>query len=486
MTAAPVVTPHADTPRQVAQATEANERAINERARGVAPIPANETAIALETAADAPQDPVEGTRSALYPQPAAEPKADPKPAPKVASPFDDKRAAITARFRTERTTTAPETGRDEITDFTRSGGMPEEFRQFDQAVGAEAQAAPDAAPEAAPAPTSESSDGAAPADAVPQTAPQTVKVKVNGQEIELPIEQVIAKAQIALASENILDEVKRLKNELIDRAQPPARPGQDGHHAAPQNGHHADLTTQPAEPGQAADPALQHQESPIKKLIESIQFGDPNEAEPLLLNTIGQMTEAATRKAFLDARILDDAAAADRALNEFSKQHTDIANDPKARAVIEADIFEQQAKDLQALNVDFGKIRHDGRQATPADIANYHQILRSQGYNVRSPAQLLERAHGNFLEWTKGIKPQPPADPPPPAPAPQQQQRSAAPRVEITVDRSQRRQAAVQQPSRPAPQPAPQPPAPQSRSDVVKAMKERNATRRGQTLGIGT
>jgi hypothetical protein len=445
-------------PSKEAQVAESEARAK----AGIIP---NETNAALDVAEhSAPQDPGEGGA------PAPQPDALPNNA-KVGSRGDDMRSQIQARFRTERTTAAAEE-KDEITDFTRSGGMPEDFRQFDQATGAD-EPQPQPEPEPAPAAPAE------PAAPAQTTAPEMVEIIVRGEKKLVPMDELKAKAQIAFAADNYLEEarsrldsVKTLENEI--RAQ---RPAPSSVHPAAPNG------TQAAEPS-PSDPASTTPEDPYQKTVEAIQFGDPAEAKSLLQNTIARETEAATQRFAAQARIENDRIAAQRTLAEFSEKHPEIANDRKARAVIEEDVLEQQAADLTALKVDLSKIRQDGRPATPADIANYHQILRSQGHAVRSPGQLLEAAHDNYLKW-KGETPKPAVDPTPqPAPTPQNQRPANAPRVSITVDRAARQ--AAPQPQPPAPRPAPQPQrqAPTDRSSVVQAMRERNAQRRGRTLGL--
>ena len=461
----PVATPHQDTARQAAQAAEAAARSASGSA-----IPPNETAAALDAPSDTPQDPGPGRSAA--PAPAAEEAAPERALPPVGSLGNDKRNAITARFRTARAETPPDD--EAISDFTRSGGMPEDFRQAAGEQPAEGDGAPQpgneppavAAPEPAPAPE----------------PPKTVKIKVRGEEKEVPLDDVIAAARKAYAAEDYLDEAKGKLNEvnslLRETKDRVTRPTQDGQPQATLNG------AQPADPAQPVDPSLQPQESPVKKLVEAIQFGDPAEAEALLTNTIREAAKATTREEMLAQRIQQDTVKAQEAVKTFTETHADIANDRKSRAAVEADIQEQQAEDLKALNVDFNKIRQDGQPATPADIANYHRLLRANGYNVKSPAQMLETGIKNFLSW-KGIKtPEPPADPTPPTPPQPPQQRNPAPRVEISVDRQRRPVTAQQLPQPPKPAPLP-PPKPQDRSDVVKAMRELNASRRKQTLGIG-
>jgi hypothetical protein len=90
---------------------------------------------------------------------------------------------------------------------------------------------------------------------------------------------------------------------------------------------------------------------------------------------------------------------------------------------------------------------------------------------------MLEEATDKFLDW-KGVKKQPAAETTP----------KVAPRVEVTIDRTARRAAIPQQPSRTAaPRPDPQANAqPRDRSSIVEAEKARRAKLRGQNLGIAS
>jgi hypothetical protein len=295
----------------------------------------------------------------------------------------------------------------------------------------------------------------------------------------LPIEEVIAKAQIALASENILDEVKALKKELLSRTNTDQRPVQSGYQTGqpPQPGYQAGAPgTQPATEGQptVSEAVVQPNQPDLAKLIESLQFGDPAEAAALLQDTIDRRSTAtvaqAVEQALQTQRLRDEGARAAKQLADFQDQHKELANDPMARAAIEYRVFELQREDLAELGVDPDQIvnPHTGVKGAPADIAMAHRWYRAQGMNVKSPKQMLEEATGSFMEW-KGVA-KPNATPATPAD-------KAAPRVDVTVDRTARRAAIPQQPSRAAAptRSATQQPAPQKRdsSEIVEQMKQR-------------
>jgi hypothetical protein len=452
-----VVTPHQNTPQQAAQAAEADTRAKG--AQG--PIPGGETEAALGPGDGSPQDP---GASAQPNNTGAQPDNTGRPAPTVRSKHDDTRAAITARFRADRN--EPET--DDIQDFVRSGGLPEDFREAAAPAPAENPPEnPEENPEENPPETREA----------PQ--PPTFKVKVNGKEMELSQEDLVKHAQIALASDSLLDTAKaKLKeiNELQASIARAPRPAQDGHQAAPE--------TQPAEQPQP-DPAAPNQDEQIAKLIEAIQFGDdPAQARELLRNTIAGMAGAKpdqvrqeVQNALVNERMRDDGARTAKVLDSFKKDHPEFATDKLAQAALERQMYDLQAEDLVALGLDPANLV-EGRATTPADIASAHKYYRANGHAVRPPDVLLNEAARAVGEW-RGIKaPATQADPANPDP------QRGAPR--IVVNRDARREAVQQQPSRSAVprQPQQTAAAPRDRSAIVEQMKANRAGKRGQVLGI--
>ena len=236
-------------------------------------------------------------------------------------------------------------------------------------------------------------------------------------------------------------------------------------------------TTQATEPAPQPEDA-QNRGEHLHKLIETIQFGDPAEAETLLRDTIAREVAAQAgpqvQVQLQNDRLKTEAARSNKALKDFTDQHPDVANDPRAAAAIERSIYDLQLEDLKGIGVDVTKIpTPGGRQLTPADIAQAHMWYRGEGYRIRTPEQMLDTAFTDFLTW-KGT----PATPTPPAdPAP-----GAQPRVEVSIDRTARRAAIPQQPARSAsPRPAPQPaPQPRDRSSAVQEMVARRNAPRGK------
>lgn len=451
------------TPSKEAQAAEgaAREAAGNT-------VPPNERVIALEGTEGDP-----AARDPGAPVPVSTEPAEPGPrqAPVAKSLSDLKRDEINTRFRTRRSQ-ATEDEKDDISEFARTAGLPPEFAALQaepvalEAEPAAAEAEPAAPGVEAPAPASEPA--------------KTVKIKVRGEEKEVAIDEALAMARKAYAAEDYLgeakgklDEVNTLLRETRDRA---TRSAQSGQPQAAPNGTQAADAPAPQVP--------QPQEDPFGKLIETMQFGDPEEARTLLRETIVQTAQQVARQTGVEDRLREDATKAAQVLADFRDQHKELAEDPMANAAIESKIYQLQADDLKALNVDLARLRQDGLPATPADIANVHQRARAAGHRVRSAAQMLEDATKSFLEW-RGVAPPLTADPAPPQPQPALAAQRAKP-VEVIVDRAARKSAIPQQPSRTtAPRSEPQQAAPLSRSAVVARMKQTRAVKRGTNLGLG-
>lgn len=423
------------------------------RARADAGIDPAMSAEATNVIDDSPR----GDPGTIQPQPRADAQPIPqRPLAPAKSEFDQRRDDIVARFRQSRNEAPADDADDTISDIAASGMQSE----------LEPEPAPEPAAEQQPEPALD------PEPVAPPAPPKTVKLKVNGEERELSYEDVIAKAQIALASEGILDEVKALKRQYTEL-------NQGGQRATPPNPNQvrqnpAQTTEQP-DPIDG-DPATPHQEDRLTKLIEAIQFGaDPTETRTLLQDTIADMSQETAKtvvtRVLAEQRLKDEGARTAKVLQEFKEKYPDIANDPYADAVIQTKLYHLQVEDMKAMGVDPSKLQTPTGVVTPADVAMAHRWYRSEGYGVRHADDMLETAIQEYRTW-KGVKPPPqPADP----------AAKAAPRVDISVDRTARRAAIPQQPSRAAAPRAAQEAAPQprDRSSIVQDEIARRQTLRG-------
>jgi hypothetical protein len=122
-------------------------------------------------------------------------------------------------------------------------------------------------------------------------------------------------------------------------------------------------------------------------------------------------------------------------------------------------MYDLYKEDMLALGLEEGAL-----PKTPKELANWHRFYRINGYEVRQTKDLLEASKEVFLTWRDG-KSQPRQQ----EARPSRQQ----PRIQVNVDRDQRRMAIPVQPQRAVvPRRDVQPTAPASRSDVVANMRK--------------
>lgn len=388
---------------------------------------------------------------------------DRKP-PVVRSPKDEARNEITARFRKNRSTESAseeESDAQEIRRFAREG-MPPELIALNGLQDGDADPALE---------TGDEGTGiieAGEVEAEEQAAPVKRKLKVNGKDRELSEDEITAAAQMYLAADGILDEAKA-KMRDIDALMRSAKENQ-GTRSAPtgenQTARNAAQTTDTETP--IADDGENQTDNPFTKLIETIQYGKPEEAAASLQQLVTTEAGKQSKEALRNERLRNDGVRSQKVLKDFMEAHPDLASDEMASAAIERTLFSMQKQDLLALGLEEATIPQ-----TPAEIAKWHQFYRVEGHNVRDAATLLTDARDNFLKWRGGPVAPKVADPKTP------------PKIAVVVDRSARRAAIPQQPSRSA---APKPDttatqkAPADRASVVQNMKLLRAKPRGQVL----
>ena len=371
---------------------------------------------------EVPSDPVaDNTGPEGDPPVERQARAEPQhtePAPRQQTVRKDARDDIVKNFRESRNQQVDDDA-DEINRFTRSG-MPPELLALEDAV-------------LEPQDPLQDDDGAAeeiPEDEPLEEAPPPKrKLIIRGKELEVTEEELIALAQKAAAGDDYLDEAKRKLKE-VDELMKPLKAGRDSQ-TQTQSGQNNQQQT--GQDQQQVDDA--HSVDPFRKLVEAIQFGDLEDAAKQFQTVVSTRTsQEDTRKIASEQleqeRMRNEAIRSQKILKDFEGQHPDLAKDENAFAVMRARLIQLQRDDLKGLGLDEAQIPQSGDE-----IANWHMWYRQKGHSVRDVDVLLKTARDDFMNW-KGVKEQP-ADP-----------ARAAPRVEVTVDRQQRRTAIQQQPSR--------------------------------------
>jgi hypothetical protein len=328
-------------------------------------------------------------------------------------------------------------------------------------------------PQRLPEPEPEPEPEPAP-DPVHDAPVKRTKVIVRGREMELTDEELLAHAQKALAADDYLGEAKNKLNEVNEllrttktRAQPASTPP---HTPAPQAGEEDEQEV----PTEAAPEHQGKPKSPLSRVVELLQFGDPDEAAAELDREIDTRATTRSHQALQRERLRNETVRSARVLQDFADQNPELANDGYASAAMEKRLFELQREDLVKLAKSFGK-DESVVPTNPAQIAQYHLYYRTENHPVRDVPALLKQTKDDYIQWRgKGKS----ADEPAP--------KEGAPRVEVVVDRTARRTNIQQQPSRTvAPKPDAQAPAaPRDRSSVVQSMIAARAKPRGK-VGIG-
>lgn len=383
--------------------------------------------------------------------------------------FDNKRADIISRFRTIRDE-RPADPDNEIDNFTRSG-VPQEFEQY---------RVDDEGRPAAPAPE----PAAQQVDPEPEAPAQKrkIRLKVNHQIIEMDEDDVIAYAQRAVASDNILDNAKSKAREIDELlAQTRNRVARSD----PNDGHHAvDQRSQQVDQGQDQNGAAHTSDGDDEytRLVETIQVGAPEDAVALLKDTIHKAATSVVTTRMQQDRMQDETARTGKVLTDFNTDHPELQEDEYAQAVMKQHVFKQQVEDLVKLGVTMDSLAQSvGHNPTPGDIAMAHQYYRAHGYKLTDPATMLTKAHDKLTEWRGGPKPNPKlaqGEVPPKAP----------PRIAVNVDRSDRRQQIQPAPNRnSAPQPQQRQATPQRRDlgAVVQRVQQHRGLPRGRPMVNG-
>ncbi|HEV2956684.1 MAG TPA: hypothetical protein VGX95_11245 [Xanthobacteraceae bacterium] len=431
--------------------------------------------IAAEAASDNPNPPDQTTEDAgqrtdratadpsSKPAPAeagvSPPSSEPKPLERITS-ADRSRADIAARFKDKRAAAGGQVEfhgdmRDPSQTYGPLGLAPEQ-RTEDGGQRTEEQLQP-----TQQQPTTEQAQTVQPAPpssvlSPPSSESRLVKVKVHGREMFLPETEVIAEAQKSLAAGNLLESAKEVLAGA--RAQP-----------APA----ASTTETPAEPTGPNYAELAHE----------LQLNpDAAAAGAKLKATIESETtkarQEAAREAARQVRIENELAGSQRALAAFEKAHPDLAADEFARDAVSTQVQRE-------INADLANAVADGilkeLPKTQDERNGLHTQLRAFGAPVRAIGDIFDAAGTKYASWRGGTPSSAPrATEGKSAPAfqPQTQPNApAAPRVELTTARQERRANIVAQPTAGTVPPRAAVPSPelttaQRRSAAVMAMRK--------------
>lgn len=282
-----------------------------------------------------------------------------------------------------------------------------------------------------------------------QQPPQKRKIKVRGQEIELTDDEILERAAKVTAADSYLEEARELLRDA--KTIKAERAGRDRQHPDEQS-------STPDDEQELEPPQDQRRPVDTKSVVEKIQFGDPEEAaqdlDELIERKAGERADNAQLKRVMD----NDLAKSQKALKDFVAANPELDADRLSATAIENILYDIYREEILSL----GQVDADKIPKNPQELAYWHRFYRVNGHQVSDFAKAINTAKERFEAW-RG-KPA----------TPQQPRKAPTGRVEVNVDRSQRRAAIPNQPERAvAPRPAAtQQQAPKSRSDVIAQMKK--------------
>lgn len=363
---------------------------------------------------------------------------------------DSRRNEIAARFRKNRVPSPEDDDAAEIRRFANQG-LPPEMVPEDRHVE----------------PEPDPQDRAPPIEATPQKH----RIKVRGQEIELTTEELIARAQKVEAADQYLEESRQALNrnheqsrELDDRL----RRADDilrNSGQRPQDVQHQDNQNAPTD--------VQPQDNPFTKLAKDIVYGEPEEAGQAIATTVHSAAHHAARQVIDSDRQRDELSRNQRFISSFKQAHPDI--DETAEAAITSKLFSAQREDLVKLAPTLG-IRPEQVPTNQRDIAQWHLAYRARGLPVQTVEDMTTKAYDDFVQWEtkRGRKADDPS---------QKNADAPAPRVNVVVNRDERRLTIPQQPTRSTvPVQTAQTVQPQSRSQVAQNMIRTRQQARGKMI----
>jgi hypothetical protein len=290
----------------------------------------------------------------------------------------------------------------------------------------------------------------------PAAAERNHKIIVRGKEMLLTDAELIERASKVEAADSYLAESR----EMLDAAKRvrAERAGLDPQHPEDRRSTE-DGQDQTDHSDRARHPALD-----LKSVVEEIQFGDPEKASTLLGEAINTAASKMANEGHIARLVSNDLAKSKLELKAFSDANPDVASNEIAASVMEQSIYKVFREEIKALGVDEAQIPRD-----PKALADWHRLYRVHGHNVSKPADVFQKAKAKLDEF-RGA-------PSVPKPAP----RKDASRVEVNVNRTERRMAIPVQPSRAvAPQRNAAPvKVENSRKDAVAEMRKA----RGQPVG---
>lgn len=377
----------------------------------------------------------------------------------AASPAQDTAADDAPADRDEPAKTERYNPREEAVRRYRERRKQEEDASRDDDVSAAADAAgDDDVEEADVAPVK-----AAPAEPAMQQDEPEFTLLVDGKPVKMKQSEVLAKAQIAVASDNRLDEAKALLKEARALRGRDAGPEHHRDDADDDLKEHDDPSPSDASKTNQSRPAIDKEK--LRTIVQRIQVGDEEEGAEALLE-LAQTLEAGKQQ--ITPEDIGRVVARSQIQNElkgaaeaFQGKHAAVINDPDLRDVTFGRVRSEVREDLQKLGFDSQKLAG----MTGEQLFSLHMDARAKGMKVRDYNQVFDKV-GTDMTKRFGAVVAPPSSQP-------TKQPTADNATRIANERLDRKRATIQQPRtagmRQAPAPQKQP---KSHADVIAEMRK--------------
>lgn len=274
---------------------------------------------------------------------------------------------------------------------------------------------------------------------------------VRGKSVTKTLAAWLEDASKVSAADSYLEEGRTLLEDAREmRRNSAQRTGQDPQHPEDRTGEQDDDLN--LDQGQDR----QHPDE-LEAAIEEIQFGDPKDAAKKIRSVIARAADESTDKRQLDRLIANDLTKSQTELKAFLDQNPELKDDESANVLMEKYMYDVYRDDITSMGIDPNLIPKDNNE-----LANWHRFYRVHGKPVKTAAEALTIAKQKLDGW-RGPSAQS-------RPEPRRQQ----PRVEVSVDREERRRNIQTQPSRaatPRPDAVRQAPERKSRHDIIMDMR---------------
>lgn len=355
-------------------------------------------------AANGTQEPAEGEIEASAGEGEGERRSAPEPEkvePIPMSPQDAKRQAMADRFK-----------RPDVEERPFDGDMTKAENLYGDVANETLQVDPDLPEPGVSADRQE-----------PAAQPRMLTRIVRGKEVTKSEDEWLELAMKVDAADSYLAESQQLLKDAKEIRQ--QRAGQDPQRPEGQTSEQDDRTDED-DRQTSRRPGID-----LKSVVEKIQFGDPEEAAADLAKAIDAVATKQVNEGHVARLVSNDLARSKLDLKAFADANPDIALNKIASSVMEQSIYEIFREEIKAQGVDEAQIPKD-----PKALADWHRLYRVYGHSVSKPAEVFEKAKAKLDEF-RGA-------PSVPKPAP----RKGEARVEVNVDRTERRMAIPVQPSR--------------------------------------